>query len=319
LQATIAQRKNHDTFPIEIQSREVKYGQEVVTVISIRDITIRKRTEKELEEANKIARLAAELEKKNKDVMSSIEYARRIQQAILPSEGAIGKGFVENFVLYLPRDIVSGDFYWFAEKNEHSLIAAVDCTGHGVPGAFMSIIGHSNLNKIVVEQGYTEPDAILRKLDREITNALKQQEGDSESRDGMDVALCSLNIFEGILSFAGAQRAMYVIRQGEIIEFKGDSFSMGGNFKSKKKQKEFTKHEIALEKDDTIYIFSDGYPDQFGGLDNRKFTSKQFKELLVRIQTYSLEEQKNILKREFDIWKGAYKQMDDVMVIGLKF
>jgi serine phosphatase RsbU (regulator of sigma subunit) len=183
----------------------------------------------------------------------------------------------------------------------------------------MSIIGYSNLNKIVVEQGYTEPDSILRKLDRDITAVLKQQDSDSESRDGMDIALCSLNVFEGVLTFAGAQRPMYVVRNGAIIEFKGDSFPIGGNFKSKKKKKEFTKHEIALEKDDAIYIFSDGYPDQFGGLDNRKFMTKQFKELLIRIQEYPLEEQKKILKREFDIWKGSHKQMDDVMVIGLKF
>lgn len=318
LHETVAQRKNGETFPIEIQSREVSYGQEKVTVISLRDITVRKRTEKQLEEANQIASLAAELAKRNKDIVSSIEYAKRIQHSILPSGKILGKGFVENFVLYMPKDIVSGDFYWFAEKNEHSLIAAVDCTGHGVPGAFMSIIGYTNLNKIVVEQGYTEPDVILRKLDRDITAALKQKEDGSESRDGMDIALCSLNIFEGVLSYAGAQRPLYLVRNGELQEFKGNPYPIGGNFQYKK-QKEYSRHEIKLEKGDAVYIFSDGYPDQFGGLANRKFMTKQFKEWLVRIQPYPLEEQKEILQREFEIWKGLNKQMDDVMVIGLRF
>jgi len=318
LHETIAQRKNGETFHMEIQSREVKYGQETITVISLRDITIRKSTERELEEANRVAKLSAEVEKQHKHILSSIEYAKRIQHSILPKGKILTKGFVENFVIYTPKDIVSGDFYWFAEKNEHALMAAVDCTGHGVPGAFMSIIGYSNLNKIVVEQGYTEPDAILRKLDRDITAILKQQDAQSESRDGMDVALCSLNVFEGTLSYAGAQRPLYLVRNGELQEFKGNPFPIGGNFKFKK-QKEFTKHEINLEKGDTIYIFSDGYPDQFGGLENRKYMSKRFKELLVRVQPYSLDEQKDILQKEFEVWKGSHKQMDDVMVIGFRF
>ncbi len=318
LHETTATRQNGETFPLEFQAREVNYGQEQMTVISLRDITIRKRTEKELEEANRIASLVEEVEKKNKGILSSIEYARRIQESILPADDVVGKGFVENFVLYMPRDIVSGDFYWFAEKGEHSLIAAVDCTGHGVPGAFMSIIGYSNLNKIVVEHGYTEPDTILRKLDKEITAILKQQDGDSESRDGMDIALCSLNIYEGVLHYAGAQRPMYLIRNGALQELKGNPYSIGGNFKFKK-QKEFTKQEIPLQKDDTIYIFSDGYADQFGGLDYKKFMTKRFKELLLSLQDYTLAEQKVILKREFEIWLGNHKQMDDVMIIGLRF
>ncbi len=315
---TQALKKSGETFPIEIQSREVKYNNEWMSVISIRDITEKKRTQKQLEEANRIARLVTELEKKNKDITSSIEYAQRIQEAILPSDRLMGKGFLEHFVLYIPKDIVSGDFYWFAEKNEHALIAAVDCTGHGVPGAFMSIIGYSNLNKIVIEQGFTDPADILTKLDQEVTNSLKQQEGGSQSRDGMDLALCSLNIYEKRLRFAGAYRPLYLIREGEFIEHKGNSFPIGGNFKYKKK-KVFQSHEMKLQEGDTLYIFSDGFPDQFGGPKNRKYMSKNFKKLLASIEDQPMAKQKEILRQEFLDWKGDYKQMDDILIIGLRF
>ncbi len=315
---TLAMKKNTDTFPIEIQAREVSYEGEEMRVLSIRDITEKKKTEQQLEEANRIASLVTELEKKNKDITSSIEYAQRIQEAILPSEKLIGKGFLQHFVMYVPKDIVSGDFYWFAEKNEHALIAAVDCTGHGVPGAFMSIIGYSNLNQIVIEQGITQPDVILNKLDQEVAEVLKQKEENSQSRDGMDVALCSLNIYEKTLSYAGAYRPLILIRNGELIEFKGNAFPIGGNFKYKK-AKIFTKHDLKLQEGDTLYIYSDGYPDQFGGPENRKFTTKRFKKLLLEIQDQNLDEQKNTLQQVFLDWKSTYKQMDDILIIGLRF
>ncbi len=315
---TIAMKRNTETFPIEIQSREVTYEGETLRVLSIRDITEKKKTEQQLKEANRIASLVTELEKKNKDITSSIEYAQRIQEAILPSEKLIGKGFLQHFVMYIPKDIVSGDFYWFAEKNEHALIAAVDCTGHGVPGAFMSIIGYSNLNQIVIEQGITQPDVILTKLDQEVAEVLKQKEENSQSRDGMDIALCSLNIFEKTLSYAGAYRPLLLIRDNELIEFKGNPYPIGGNFKYKK-AKHFTSHDIKLEEGDTLYIFSDGYPDQFGGEENRKFTTKRFKNLLLEIQPEPMDIQKNILIQTFQEWKADYKQMDDILIIGLRF
>ncbi len=315
---TMAMKQNTETFPIEIQSREVTYEGETLRVLSIRDITEKKKTEQQLKEANRIASLVTELEKKNKDITSSIEYAQRIQEAILPSEKLIGKGFLQHFVMYIPKDIVSGDFYWFAEKNEHALIAAVDCTGHGVPGAFMSIIGYSNLNQIVIEQGITQPDVILTELDQEVAQVLRQKEENSQSRDGMDIALCSLNIFEKTLSYAGAYRPLILIRDNALIEFKGNPYPIGGNFKYKK-AKHFTSHNLKLQEGDTLYIFSDGYPDQFGGAENRKFTTKRFKNLLLEIQPASLDEQRNILLQTFQDWKGGYKQMDDILIIGLRF
>ncbi|TAH30120.1 MAG: PAS domain S-box protein [Cytophagales bacterium] len=314
-----AVKKNGETFPIEIQARNANFGGEMIKLISIHDITERKKTQEELEKANRIASLVGELEKKNRDITASIEYAQRIQQAILPNEKVIGKGFMDHCILYIPKDIVSGDFYWYAEKNEHALIAAVDCTGHGVPGAFMSLIGYSNLNKIVIEKGITEPSVILNNLDKDVQETLRQHEDNSQSRDGMDIALCSLNIFEKKLSYAGAYRTMYVFSQsGELREFKGNSFPIGGNFKFNR-PKIFTQHDIYLEEGDTIYIFSDGYHDQFGGEDNRKYMTKQFKEYLGKIQGYSLTTQRDLLEQEFLNWKGDNKQMDDILVIGLRF
>ncbi|NJL14985.1 MAG: SpoIIE family protein phosphatase [Microscillaceae bacterium] len=315
---TLAIRKNGETLPIEIQAREVRYQEEEMRVISMRDITERKKTEQQLREANRIAKLVGELEKKNKDITSSIEYAQRIQEAILPSDKLIGKGFLQHFVFYQPKDIVSGDFYWYAEKNEYAYIAAVDCTGHGVPGAFMSIIGYSNLNKIVLEQGITEPEIVLTRLDREVSEVLKQKEENSQSRDGMDLAFCALNIFEKRLSFAGAYRPMFLFREGELHEFKGNAFPIGGNFKYKKK-KIFNQQEILLREGDTIYLFSDGFADQFGGPENRKYASKRFKDFLRSLQPYHLDEQKQRLQQEFINWRGTYRQMDDVLIIGLRF
>ena len=315
---TMALRKNGDTFPIELQGRKVNHNDVTMVVLSVHDITERKETEKELEEANRIASLVQELEKKNKDITASIEYAQRIQEAILPQQDML-KGFLQHFVLYIPKDIVSGDFYWMAEKHEHTFVAAVDCTGHGVPGAFMSLIGYSQLNKIIIEQGTTRPDEILTKLDAGVSEALRQQEGKSKSRDGMDLGLVALNIYEKKLSFAGAYRPMYLVRGGELTEFKGNSFSMGGNFKSKKKKKEFTQTDITLQNGDTIYITSDGFADQFGGPENRKYMTKNFKRYLTTIQQYDLERQRELLNQEFHQWMGDHRQMDDILVIGLRF
>lgn len=315
---TMALRKNGETFPIELQGRKVVYNDLTMLVLSVRDITQRKKTEKELEEANRIASLVKELEKKNKDITASIEYAQRIQEAILPNNDML-KGFLQHFVLYHPKDIVSGDFYWITEKNEHTFVAAVDCTGHGVPGAFMSLIGYSQLNKIIIEQGTSRPEEILTKLDAGVSESLRQQEGKSKSRDGMDLGLVALNIYEKKLSFAGAYRPMYLIRGGELQEYKGNPFSIGGNFKSKKKKKEFTQTDIMLQNGDTIYITSDGFADQFGGPENRKYMTKNFKRFLLTIQQFDLERQKELLYQELRQWQGDHRQMDDILVIGLRF
>jgi serine phosphatase RsbU (regulator of sigma subunit) len=182
----------------------------------------------------------------------------------------------------------------------------------------MSIIGYSNLNQIVIEQGITQPDTILNKLDKQVSEVLKQKEENSQSRDGMDVALCSLNVYEKTLSYAGAYRPLILIRDGELMEFKGNSFPIGGNFKYKK-EKVFTQHEIKLQEGDTLYIYSDGYPDQFGGPENRKFTTKRFKKLLLEMQAQDLNQQKSALNQTFIEWKEDYRQMDDILIIGLRF
>jgi PAS domain S-box-containing protein len=331
-QETIAIRRNNETFPIEIQARQVQYQNENINIISIRDITEKKRTEKQLEEANRIASLVSELEAKNKSITSSIEYAHRIQSAILPEKSNFNIGYAESFVLYLPKDIVSGDFYWYAQKNNFVIIGAIDCTGHGVPGALMSVIGYSNLNKIVMEQGITDPATILERLDIEVKNTLRQQEGNSQSRDGMDLALCSLDMNTGKLYFAGAHRPLYFVPKIQensnqdinqdsnqsIIEYKGTALPIGGNFMYKNSLSYIT-HEIQLQKGDTCYIFSDGYPDQFGEEKGQKYMTRRIKNKLIEIQPYDLETQKNILQEEFLAWKGKHKQMDDVLFIGMRY
>ncbi len=324
-QETVAIRKNNEIFPIEIQARQVQYKNENINIISIRDITEKKRTEKQLEEANRIASLVSELEAKNKSITSSIEYAHRIQSAILPEKSNLNTGYAESFVLYMPKDIVSGDFYWYAKKNNFVIIGAIDCTGHGVPGALMSVIGYSNLNKIVMEQGITDPAMILERLDVEVKNTLRQQEGNSQSRDGMDLALCSLDMNTGKLYFAGAHRPLYFVPKNqentdnqEVIEYKGTALPIGGNFMYKNSLS-YTTQEIQLQKGDTCYIFSDGYPDQFGEEKGQKYMTRRIKNKLIEIQPYDLETQKNILQEEFLTWKGKHKQMDDVLFIGMRF
>ncbi|MEP7169784.1 MAG: SpoIIE family protein phosphatase [Bacteroidota bacterium] len=254
------------------------------------------------------------VESKNKDITDSINYAKRIQSAILPDIKIIQQTFRQSFILYLPKDIVSGDFYLFAQKNDRVLVAAADCTGHGVAGAFMSMIGSSLLNQIINEKGITEPAKILNQLNNEIVQSLKQKE--TESNDGMDISICSINLKNNDLQFAGANRPLYLIRKNEIAVYPPDKFPIGGlqilNDES------FTNHTIKLQAGDTLYFFSDGYADQFGGEKAKKMMTKKFKEILLSIQNLSMQEQENHLKEYFEKWKGKYEQVDDVLIIGIR-
>jgi ligand-binding sensor domain-containing protein/serine phosphatase RsbU (regulator of sigma subunit) len=250
-----------------------------------------------------------------KDIKDSINYAKRIQQAILPLESEIRKDLPDHFILFKPRDVVSGDFYWFNKKNEKLYIAACDCTGHGVPGAFMSIIGNSLLNEIAHEASITEPAQILNMLRDKIIFSLKQHSGEMESKDGMDMMLCCIDKKNGKLSFAGANNPLYVIRKGEFKEYKSNKQPIGvyGDV-----LKPFTNQEIDILPGDLIYLFSDGYPDQFGGPLGKKFLYTRFKELLVSISSRSMDQQHADLERSFWDWKMEHEQVDDVLVIGIK-
>jgi ligand-binding sensor domain-containing protein/serine phosphatase RsbU (regulator of sigma subunit) len=256
-----------------------------------------------------------ELAQKNKDITDSIEYAKRIQVAILPQEIP----FRQTFVLFKPKAIVSGDFYWLVEKDGKEFIAAVDCTGHGVPGAFMSIIGHNMLNKIVKEYGILKPSDILRHLDKEVNNTL--QHGAEEKniiKDGMDMTLVCYNREEKVLEFSGAYNPIYLIRNGKLTETKGDHYAIGRSV-TDVQEKIFTNHIIKIREGDTIYIFSDGYADQFGGIAGKKFKSAPMKELLLKIQDKNMDEQRSILDSTIEAWRGDIEQIDDILVIGRRF
>lgn len=253
------------------------------------------------------------IEEKNKEITDSINYAKRIQEAILPMEETFRKNFPESFILYKPKDIVSGDFYWLAEKDNKIIFTAVDCTGHGVPGAFMSLIGFSLLNQIIKEQNITIPSEILKGLSKGINLNFKQNEL-SEVKDGMDIALCAIDKEKNILEYSGAYNPLFYFRQNQFHQIKADKTAIG-DFNENIK---YTNHKIDLQKHDTIYIFSDGYTDQFGGTEQKKFKNKKFQELLLSIQDKSMTEQKDMLDLTIQNWKGNLEQTDDILVIGIK-
>ncbi|MCH8331554.1 MAG: SpoIIE family protein phosphatase [Bacteroidetes bacterium] len=223
--------------------------------------------------------------------------------------------------LYKPKDIVSGDFYWFSHQNGKSIIAAVDCTGHGVPGAFMSMIGNTLLNEIVNEKQITEPAVILSELHSAILNTLQQEGEDAQSQDGMDMALCIIDQKNNLIRFAGAKNPLYIIRNGTLEMIEADIHSIGGKsyMSGKEVEPKFTGHEIPIEKNMVIYMFSDGYMDQFGGEPRKKFSSQGFKQLLLDNSKLEMHQQKAALGKAMEDWKGSYEQIDDMLVMGVRF
>jgi serine phosphatase RsbU (regulator of sigma subunit) len=263
-----------------------------------------------------IAKAYLEIEIKNKDISDSIEYALQIQQARLPHIETIQESFPEFFVMYLPRDIVSGDFYWFTEtENGKKIFAVSDCTGHGIPGAFMSMMGIDGLNYAILEKRIESSSQILNHVNKFIIESLKQDHGMGKNRDGMDTAIC---IFEKDLSsvkYSGANRPLWLIRNKELIQYSPDKMSIGGNNYS---DYEFNEITIPLQKGDSVYLFSDGYPDQFGGERNKKFMTKNLKQLLLEITHLSAKEQEAILQTSLQNWKGSFPQIDDIILVGIK-
>ncbi len=255
------------------------------------------------------------IEEKSNNITDSIEYAKRIQDAILPSEEEIGECMTNYFILFKPKAIVSGDFYWLHKSKSKLIFTVADCTGHGVPGAFMSMIGNTLLNEIVVEMGIEEPDKILNHLRDSIIKALRQKGDVDEARDGMDIALFTIEEKTNILDYAGAHNPLYHIRAGKLEELPADKRPVGYQ---RGMETGFTKHSLKLNKGDAIYIFSDGYADQFGGDDERKFKAEQFKNLLLSIRDMPMQVQKQKLEDAFNRWKGDVEQVDDVCVFGMK-
>lgn len=270
-----------------------------------------------LEEKNeKILHQSLIIEQKNKDITDSINYAKRIQEALMPSKTEINKHHPNSFMFYLPRDIVSGDFYWYTRIGSYSIFALADCTGHGVPGALMSMIGINLLNQIVKEGDVTSPGVALKMLDNKINQTFNIHRNEElTSSDGMDIALIAYNEETKVLQYSGANRPLLVTKQNELIEVKPTKHSIGGVSAA---VKHFEDHEIKLEKDSNIYLFSDGYTDQFGGEKGKKLKYKPFKDFLVSIIDKPMNEQGEIVAKKFFDWKNNLEQIDDICVMGIR-
>ena len=260
----------------------------------------------------KIAVQKAMIEEKNKDIVDSIQYAKRIQDAILPPENMAKRLLPDSFILYKPKDIVAGDFYWMDAKNELVLFAAADCTGHGVPGAMVSVVCSNALNRTVKEFGITEPGKILDKTRELVIETFEKSE--SEVKDGMDISLCALDKAKGELLWAGANNPIWIVSDGQLREIKPDKQPVGVGLASKS----FTTHRMEVKKGDLIYLFTDGFADQFGGTDGKKFKSAGLKKLVLAVHDQPAELQRQALLEGFEGWKGDLEQVDDVCIIGVK-
>jgi len=264
-------------------------------------------------------RLYDEIEQQKKDITDSIQYARRIQTALLPEKASINEILNDYFVLFRPRDIVSGDFYWVSAKTEKTMVAVADCTGHGVPGAFMSILGITYLNEIT-QNDNLHADVILNQLREQVIQSLKQTGKDLENKDGMDMALCIIDWENARIEYAGANIPLILLRStastpDELIEVSADRMPIGIYENT---TKPFTRHTIPIISGDSIYLFSDGYCDQFGGPNLKKFKKKNLKKLLSEIHTLSMTDQRKKLKQNLDHWQGDLPQVDDILILGIK-
>ncbi|MDB5273664.1 MAG: putative sensor protein [Chitinophagaceae bacterium] len=258
-----------------------------------------------------------EIKEKNKSINESINYSKRIQNAIIPDNGILQNAFPESFILYKPRDVVSGDFPWISVTEQALCIAAVDCTGHGVPGAMLSLVGYFQLNNIVETHPDLDPGKILDILDEKVNHTLIKSGNNDNIKDGMDVAFCKIDVKKKVLEYAGAHRPLYYLSKGKLEELKGNRWAIGGG--TYKNQTLFTNYKIDFKKGESIFFFSDGLPDQFGGPEKRKFGTQKIKDLIEQNQHVSMQELSGIFNTAFQEWQGSGKQTDDVLLIGIKF
>ncbi|MEI8136590.1 MAG: GAF domain-containing protein, partial [Bacteroidota bacterium] len=270
--------------------------------------------EKVNERTTEVIKQKAIIEEKNKDITDSIKYAKKIQQAIAPNIDDFNKNFTDSFILYKPKDIVSGDFYWFEHYGDTTVFAAADCTGHGVPGAFMSLICSDIMYKVINDQKITSPADALKAIDGKLVQLIRKS-SESSANDGMDIALCSYAKNESVLNYAGAHRPVLIIRNDEIIEYRPNKFSIGGHTAE---GKYFDLNQIPVFPGDQIYLVTDGYADQFGGEKEKKFKFKNLKNLILSVSKRPMHEQKHIIDETFVSWKGGLEQVDDVCLIGVK-
>ncbi len=320
-------KEHHHTTPWEILSGEgdenfVCYKQAhrnvyfiitgliiIIAAIAIKLLLLNSKTNRILKSKN------TNIQQPTQNKPHSINYAKRLQNAILPSAETVNAALPENFVLYQPKDIVSGDFYWVSSHGNKSLVAAIDCTGHGVPGALLSIVGHNAINQTVNELNIIQPAKVLDSMNSIIKKILHQDKG-SDIRDGMDMALCCIDKETLVLEYSGASNPLYIVSEGELQIIKASKLTVGSLQEDVKEKP--ANHSIQLNKGDCFYIFSDGYADQFGGNDNKKFKTSRMQELLISIFQKPMHEQKNLFYEAFNNWKDTNEQVDDVLVIGVR-
>jgi len=307
---------------VECSARVEDFGGKPVIFISARDIRERLKLQKKISAQNAI------IEQKNKDLIDSISYAKNIQHAVLPSIASMQEAFGEIFVLYIPKDIVSGDFYWYSKvktvnetqfatpRTLWDIIAVVDCTGHGVPGAFMSLVGSTLLNQITNIPEINTPAEVIAYMHTELINTLNKKKDEMVINDGMDMSVCAIDWPNMKLIFAGANHEMYLLRNGELQVIKGDKQAIG--IQSIDTFHPFTNNSVDIQKGDTLYMFTDGFEDQFGGEKEKKYRKAHLKEFFISIQGKSMEEQRSALHKEYMDWKGSCEQVDDVLIVGIK-
>jgi PAS domain S-box-containing protein len=313
---SLQQKTNTETtFPTNFGDRimqvnaipEFSEDKELETILFVaHDITEQKKIEEVVKE-------------KNRAVQESINYAKRIQTSILPNTRFIQEYLPKSFIYYKPKDVVSGDFPWFFKKGDDIFIAAVDCTGHGVPGALLSFIGYFILNNVVDHYDNITAGKVLDKLHEGVRTTLKQDRIDSDARDGMDIALCKINLEKNTLEYAGAHRPLYLLRNKELSQYKGNRKAIGGIPLGKKPEKDFENHILNLENGDKVFFFSDGLPDQIGGDTGRKYIATRIREHIENNSALDMPEFESFFEQDFDAYKGDYKQIDDVLLIGIEF
>ncbi|NJL12001.1 MAG: SpoIIE family protein phosphatase [Microscillaceae bacterium] len=319
---TLGKHKNGKDFFIEINKKEVSTDGHSFWALGIRDISRPKQAPttakpSPLDEARKVMELSQALKKKNKDLQTSLYYAQRIQEALLPEPSHLQSVLPEIFVYYKPREIVSGDFYWWGVEGQRVVLAAVDATGHGVPGAIMTLAGTLFFNQIVHLQKTTAPDEILTQLHLNIFTALKQEE--SQNREGMDASLCTIDFQQGHVEFAGAKNGLLYFQNGQCLEEPGDALSAGGFWSRNEGHRLFHKKKIPFGTGKSMfYLFTDGYEDQFGGPRGRKFMKQNLRDLFQEIHTEPMEEQQAILASTMEVWMKGHRQIDDMLVLGFR-
>lgn len=287
----------------------------ILFILTNRIGKLRKEDKEKVKRIDSLEQQKVKLEIKDRDITDSLIYAQRIQEALLPSEGFLKESFKDFFVFFKPRDIVSGDFYWIGEKGNKIFFVAADCTGHGVPGALMSMIGMEILDKAINENKIENPSVILEIMNINLAKTFnKKSHSKSVIRDGMDLGLIVIDCENKKLDFSGAFFPLYLIRNNHLIEYKGDKVILGIDSSETK----YRTQTINLEEDDIIYLFSDGYADQFGGVGNKKFMYRRFRYLLSTINQFPMADQKVILEDNIRTWMGGNPQVDDMMVIGIK-